>query len=591
MSYGASIDPHGASFRLWAPAARTIAVHLPETQNDVPMARCDGGWHMVLIPNLVAGTVYQYLVDETRAVPDPASRFQPRDVNGPSELIDAEAFDWPDGAWRGRPWHEAVIYELHVGTFTREGTFAAAEADLARLASLGITAIELMPLADFSGKRNWGYDGVLPFAPDSAYGTPIALKRFIATAHALGLMVFIDVVYNHFGPEGNYLGLYAPEFFTDIDTGWGHAINFAARAVRDFFIDNALYWVLEYNVDGLRLDAVHTIRDPNRPDILEELAARVRLAVAPDRHVHLVLENDRNQASYLRRDDGHAAYYDAQWNDDFHHAAHVILTGEIDGYYADFAVEPVAKFGRALAEGFAFQGENSSYRNAPRGEPSRNLPPLAVVNFLQNHDQVGNRAFGERLTVLTEPAARTAATAILLLAPAPPLLFMGEEWDATTPFLFFCDLAGALGEAVRDGRRREFAKFPVFASAEATARIPDPLALATFESSQIERPTAADRAPMNRAVRELLAIRQREIVPRLLGISGDRARYAVAGTCLTVDWQLGDDSRLSLVANLGRSAAAAPWSPTAGRVLWGADALGERLPPWAVVWTLAEAVQ
>jgi malto-oligosyltrehalose trehalohydrolase len=590
MMFGAAIDAHGASFRLWAPAARAVALHLPESRRNVSMARQESGWHAVRIPNLVAGTVYQYVIDDVQPVPDPASRFQPHDVDGPSELIDPEAFDWPDATWNGRPWHEAVIYEIHVGTFTREGTFAAAEADLSRLANLGITAIELMPVADFAGRRNWGYDGVLPFAPDSTYGTPSALKRFIAAAHALGLMVFVDVVYNHFGPEGNYLGRYAPEFFADTDTGWGRGINFAARLVRDFFIDNALYWIIEYNVDGLRLDAVHAIEDASRPDILEEIAARLRLAVAPNRHVHLVLENDRNQTRYLRRDaDGRAVCYDAQWNDDFHHAAHVVLTGETGGYYADFAVDPVAKLGRALVEGFAFQGEHSEYRNAPRGEPSRDLPPVAMVNFLQNHDQVGNRPYGERLTVLAEPAALAAATAILLLAPSPPLLFMGEEWNATTPFLFFCDFSGALGEAVRDGRRRELGNFPTSANAKAAVSAPDPLALATFERSHIIPPATGERPPINPAIRNLLVIRHREIVPRLAGTPGGASRYATAGTGLVTEWRLGDGSRLSLVANLGGEAIARSWPPASGRVLWGGHARGEQLSPWSVTWTLTEA--
>ncbi|HEV2162161.1 MAG TPA: malto-oligosyltrehalose trehalohydrolase [Stellaceae bacterium] len=584
MAFGASLDAHGAAFRLWAPAARRVVLHLPETRRDFAMSPADDGWYGLRVPNLLAGTAYQYIVDDAHTVPDPAARFQPSDVDGPSALIDPEAFDWPDTAWRGRPWHEAVIYELHVGAFTREGTFAAAEADLARLAALGVTAIELMPLADFAGKRNWGYDGVLPFAPDSRYGTPTALKRFIAAAHGRGLMVFLDVVYNHFGPEGNYLGLYAPGFFTDAQTGWGPAINFAARPVRDFFIDNALYWILEFNFDGLRFDAVHAIRDDSRSDILEELAARVRLAVPADRHVHLILENDANQATYLRRDaDDRIAVYNAQWNDDFHHAAHVILTGETEGYYADFAADPIAKFGRALAEGFAFQGEPSAYRGAPRGEASGDLPPMAFVNFLQNHDQIGNRAFGERLTTLAEPAALEAATAILLLSPSPPLLFMGEEWDAATPFLFFCDFAGALGAAVRDGRRREFAKFSAFVTSEAMAAIPDPLALETFTTSQL-----GTRPPATPVIRRLLDIRRQEIVPRLPGIRGG-AQYAVEATRLVVTWRLGDGSALTLIANLGPATTAAPVRSAAGRILWGRNVNAATLPPWAVIWTLTEA--
>ena len=583
MAFGASLDAQGAAFRLWAPAAQRVALHLPETRRDFAMIAADGGWHVLRVPNLLAGTAYQYIVDDTHAVPDPASRFQPNDVDGPSELIDPEAFDWPDTTWRGRPWHEAVVYELHVGAFTREGTFAAAAADLTRLAALGVTAIELMPVADFAGKRNWGYDGVLPFAPDSRYGTPVALKRFIVTAHERGLMVLLDVIYNHFGPEGNYLGLYAPGFFTAAQTGWGPAIDFTAQPVRDFFIENALYWILEFNIDGLRLDAVHAIHDHSRPDILEELAARVRLAVPADRHVHLILENDANQATYLRRNaDDRVAAYNAQWNDDFHHAAHVILTGETEGYYADFAADPIAKFGRVLAEGFAFQGECSAYRGAARGEPSGDLPPAAFVNFLQNHDQIGNRAFGERLTTLAEPAALEAATAILLLSPSPPLLFMGEEWDATTPFLFFCDFAGALGTAVRDGRLREFAKFSAFATGKAMAAIPDPIAPETFATSQLGM-----RPPATPAIRRLLDIRRQEIVPRLRGMRGG-AQYAVEGTRLVVTWHLGDGSALTLDANLGRVTTAMPTRSTAARILWGRNVNAAALPPWAVIWTLAE---
>lgn len=584
MAFGASLDAQGAAFRLWAPAAPRVALHLPETRRDFAMTRADSGWHVLRVPNLLAGTTYHYIVDDTHTVPDPASHFQPNDVDGPSELVDQEAFDWPDTAWHGRPWHEAVIYELHVGAFTREGTFAAAEADLGRLAALGVTAVELMPLADFAGKRNWGYDGVLPFAPDSRYGTPAALKRFIATAHEHGLMVLLDVVYNHLGPEGNYLGLYAPDFFAATQTGWGAAINFAARPVRDFFIENALYWVLEFNIDGLRLDAVHAIHDESRPHIVDELAAHVRSAVPADRHVHLILENDANQATYLHRNaDDRVATYNAQWNEDFHHAVHVILTGETEGYYVDFAADPIVKFGRAVAEGFAFQGEYSAYRGATRGKPSSDLPPTAFVNFLQNHDQIGNRAFGERLTTLAEPAALDAATAILLLSPSPPLLFMGQEWDATTPFLFFCDFAGALGAAVRDGRRRELAKFSAFATAEAMAAIPDPVASETFTTSQLgTRPSATP------AIRRLLAIRRQEIVPRLPGMRGG-AQYAVDATRLVVTWRLGDGSALTLIANLGPAATPAPVRSTAVRILWGRNANWATLPPWTVIWTLAEA--
>ncbi|PYX83975.1 MAG: malto-oligosyltrehalose trehalohydrolase, partial [Acidobacteria bacterium] len=396
---------------------------------------------------------------------------------------------WQDTKWLGRRWEEAVIYELHVGTFTPEGTFAAVEKRLPYLAELGVTAVELMPVADFPGSRNWGYDGVLPFAPDSRYGRPQDLKHLVQSAHRLGLMIFLDVVYNHFGPEGNYLHAYAPQFFTKRHhTPWGDAINFDGpdnRAVRDFFIENALYWLNEFNFDGLRLDAVHAIVDDSKPDILTELAGRARAQAGPGRHVHLVLENDDNAARYLRRGD-RPNYYDAQWNDDIHHSLHMIITGETDGYYADYAEAPVRHVGRCLTQGFDYQGELSKFRGGQkRGEPSRDLPLSAFVSFLQNHDQIGNRAFGQRLGSITDPRALRAAITVLLLAPSPPLLFMGEEFHAHTPFLFFCDFGGELAQAVTDGRRNEFARFARFSDPATRAQIPDPIAQETFERSKL----------------------------------------------------------------------------------------------------------
>jgi malto-oligosyltrehalose trehalohydrolase len=587
MPFGAMIDDGGVLFQLWAPAAKRVDLRLAERNQDAPMRRAQEGWFHLGVPNVGGGALYQFVIDGKQAIPDPASRYQPHDVNGPSQVIDAEAFDWDDAAWRGRPWRESVIYELHVGTFTREGTFAAAEAELERLVHTGITAIELMPLADFAGTRNWGYDGVLLFAPDSSYGKPEDLKHLIAAAHRLGLMVFLDVVYNHFGPEGNYLSLYAPQFFAPRETGWGQEINFGGEGslhVRRFFMHNALYWLTEYNFDGLRFDAVHAIRDDSDQHFLAQLAAKVR-QVLPDRQVHLVLENDRNEARYLERDArGVPVAYDAQWNDDFHHAAHVALTDERDGYYADYTA-PLDQLGRCLTEGFAYQGEFSPHREAKRGEPSRGLPLLAFVNFLQNHDQIGNRAFGERLTTLAPPEAVTAAAAVLLLAPSPPLLFMGEEWGATTPFLFFCDFDGDLASAVRDGRRREFAKFPAFSTPDARDRIPDPLDIRTFERSRLDRP-GQYREEFAEHYRSLLALRHREIVPRVAETGPHHASYRVSGRVLTAQWQLADGSALGLAANLGPSAA--PFTPlgTGWRRLWGPEPSAETIGAWTVIWSI-----
>ncbi|HEY6863977.1 MAG TPA: malto-oligosyltrehalose trehalohydrolase, partial [Burkholderiales bacterium] len=443
MPFGASPKDGGARFRLWAPAAKTVELCLGD--ETLAMDRDPEGWFETVRP-AGGGERYRYRIDSDLLVPDPASRFNPDDVHGPSELVDPLAYEWRDAAWRGRPWEDAVIYELHVGTFSAEGTYAGVERRLDELAGVGVTAVELMPLADFPGTRGWGYDGVLPYAPDASYGRPEDLKRLVDGAHARGLMMFLDVVYNHFGPDGNYLHSYAPRFFTDrYRTPWGAAIDFEdERAVREFFVHNALYWLEEYRFDGLRFDAVHAIHDASRPDIVEEIADRVRAGPGRERAIHLVLENDANRARYLERGpDGRPRRYTAQWNDDVHHAFHVLLTGESDGYYSDYADRPAARLGRCLTEGFAYQGEPSPFRDGEiRGEPSAHLPPTAFVSFIQNHDQVGNRALGERISRLAPEAALEAAMAVLLLAPSPPMLFMGDEFAAATPFLFFCDFPG-----------------------------------------------------------------------------------------------------------------------------------------------------
>jgi malto-oligosyltrehalose trehalohydrolase len=567
MPFGAQVTPAGVRFRLWAPAAKQVELAIG--RRLLPMHRQDDGWHERIEPSAAAGTRYRYRIDGEALVPDPASRFQPRDVDGPSEVVDPAAFAWTDGAWRGRPWAEAVLYELHVGAFSRAGTYAGVRRRLAQLRELGVTAIELMPVADFPGRRNWGYDGVLPFAPDGTYGRPESLKRLVQAAHAEGLMIFLDVVYNHFGPRGNYLGRYAPQFFTDrVRTPWGSAIDFSQRPVREFFVHNALYWLLEYHVDGLRLDAVHAIVDDSPTHILDEIAARVRAAVGCGRAVHLVLENDANEAHYLD-----SRRYDAQWNDDAHHASHVLATGESDGYYADYSDAPARHLARAVAEGFAYQGEHSPYRDRLRGEPSAALPPTAFVTFLQNHDQVGNRAHGERLAALAAPEARATLAAILLLAPSPPLLFMGEEWGCRQPFLFFCDFPGELGRAVRDGRRAEFARFAAFRAQEDRARIPDPLAAETFEKSRLRWSDrrSADGSTWLSLHRRLLRLRREEILPRI-GASG---RYRMLGPrAFEVRWE-----RIGLVANCGETAA--PASPLPGRKIWGD---GEAGAAWSANW-------
>ncbi|MFP4126477.1 MAG: malto-oligosyltrehalose trehalohydrolase [Alphaproteobacteria bacterium] len=590
--FGPAVEGDGVRFRLWAPALAEVRVAVNPGgagERVHTLARQDDGWHEGLVPEARPGTRYLFDVDGLR-VPDPASRFQPDDALGPSEVVDTDAFAARPRGWRGRPWAETVLYELHVGTFSPSGDYAGVTAKLDHLAETGVTAIELMPLADFPGGHNWGYDGVLPFAPDGAYGRPEDLVALIDAAHAKGLMVFLDVVYNHFGPEGNFLGAYAPAFFTDDwHTPWGQAIDFRRPEVRRFFVENALFWLDCYGFDGLRLDAVHAIADPSRPDILTELAALVRAELAPHRHIHLVLENDANAAHRLARGVTGAVHgYDAQWNDDVHHVAHHLLTGERDGYYADFTTDPVGKLARALSEGFIYQGEPSVFRDDERrGEPSGHLPPVAFVGFIQNHDQVGNRAFGERLTRLADPAKLAAMHAILLLAPAPPLLFMGEEWGATTPFLFFTDFHDALADAVREGRRREFARFPAFVDPKARARIPDPNASTTFERSKLDWNEAASDAGRRarERVRQLLALRRREIVPLIPALSGAAVERHDT-RAFTVRWHDGAAPRLQLSVNLGDDTLTLPAS---GRGLYaaaGVDAAESqmRLPAWTLVW-------
>jgi malto-oligosyltrehalose trehalohydrolase len=602
MPFGAEVLSDGSvRFRLWAPSAKTVSLCLENPGADrFPLFPVENGWFERIASQARAGSLYRFQVDNHAEVPDPASRFQPHDVHGPSLVVDPSAFPWDDNSWRGRRWEEAILYELHIGTFTPEGTLAAAEQKLDHLRDLGVTAVELLPVADFPGQRNWGYDGVLPFAPDSSYGSPQDLKRFVQAAHARGLMAFLDVVYNHFGPEGNYLHLYAPQFFTNRhSTPWGEAINFdgpESRVVRDFFIHNALYWLEEYRFDGLRLDAVHAIVDDATPDFLTELAQTVRERFGTLRFVHLVVENVDNTTPYLSRaPTGRARLYDAQWNDDIHHALHVLLTGESDGYYADYFSDPTSHLCRSLAEGFAYQGEYSAFHGEKRGERSNHLPPTAFVSFLQNHDQVGNRAFGERITELARPQAVKTAMEILLLAPEPPLLFMGEEFGATTPFLFFSDFQGELADAVTQGRRSEFAHFAKFGSPDARESIPDPNAKSTYLKSKLDWGSLRERVHSDwlGLYRELLSLRQSKIVPQLGGFVATRRDTSTGSKrWVSVDWIFTRGATLELRANLGGESVmiAAQNAETPLYSSTPEAAAGIRrgsLPPWSVVWFLA----
>jgi maltooligosyltrehalose trehalohydrolase len=604
MPFGASLlDGGGVLFRYWAPGLARIELERDGAAGPLPMLPYADGWHHLEVPEAAAGDRYRFKLPDGLRVPDPASRRNPDDVHGASEVVDPRGYRWNDVAWHGRPWHEAVIYELHIGTFTTEGTFVAAQARLAELAALGFTTLEIMPVADFPGQRGWGYDGVLLFAPDAVYGTPDELKALVDAAHALGMMVLLDVVYNHFGPEGNYLHAGSPAFFNPAhQTPWGAAINYdgeLSRTVRDFFVHNALYWVEEFRFDGLRMDAVHAIRDDSETDIVREICAALRDGPGRERHVHVVLENEANGAHYLERDaENRPSVATAQWNDDLHHAAHVLVTGERDGYYADYADDAVDSFGVALAQGFVYQGQPSPFRHGERrGEPSAQLPLAAFVSFLQTHDQVGNRAFGDRIAAMADPALLRAAYACLLLSPHTPMLFMGEEYAASTPFLYFCDFGPELAAAVSEGRRAEFGGFAAFKDEAARARIPDPNAESTFAASKLRWEERADgaHAVLMAHVRDLLALRRARLMPRLAA-QRTGGQHWREGEALRVRWEVGGAApgrfaQLHLVANFGTAPIDTP--ALSGDVLYTlatdhTDGTTWRLAPGAVCLTLEE---
>lgn len=568
------------NFRLWAPDVQRVELLIGEHAHH--MRSGDEGWFEVTV-SAIDGDRYAFRIDDRAPVPDPASRSQPQGVHSWSELA-LSSYHWKENQWRGRPWEEAVILEVHVGTFTPAGTFRGIIERLDDVAATGITVMELMPIAEFAGERNWGYDGVLWYAPKSHYGSADDLKALIDAAHERGLMVLLDVVYNHFGPEGNYLRQYAQAFFThDRVTPWGDALDYRVNEVRAFAIQNALYWLDEFRFDGLRLDAVHAIVEPGEPALLNALSDAVGvLAREQQRMIHLVLENDDNRASLL---DPASPYpqgrYRAQWNDDYHHAWHVLLTDEDAAYYVNYAAAPLEYLCRSLSAGFAYQGESFRSRNGePRGEVSAHLSPLAFIGFLQNHDQIGNRAFGERLSALASERALVAALEVTLLAPMPPMLFMGEEWGTQRPFPFFCDFAGELAEAVRRGRQQEFAS--LFASLPAGSAIPDPIDVGTFQMAVLdwnerERPAHATRL---RLVKQLLALRRAELVPRLRSVNGGAGSATLNDSVIDASWTLSEGVCWRLIANLGAKHVLLPLLPPRTRQLYGEHS--EALAPNAV---------
>ncbi|HEY7530674.1 MAG TPA: malto-oligosyltrehalose trehalohydrolase, partial [Gemmatimonadota bacterium] len=515
LERGARPLPDGSvRFETWAPRARAVSVRVERGGRggsgtvDHPLEPLGGGVFGGVAPAARAGADYRLVLDG-RALADPVSRHQPAGVHGPSRVVDPAAFAWSDAGWRGREAAELVVCEIHVGTFTPDGTFEAAAAALPRLADVGFTAVELMPVAQFPGGRNWGYDGVLPYAAQDTYGGPEGLRRLVDAAHAAGLAVLLDVVYNHLGPEGNVLEAYGPYFTDRYRTPWGRAVNYddaGSDEVRRYVVDNARHWIVEHHVDGLRLDAVHAIYDFGARHVLAELAEELHaLGDTLGRRVLVVAESDLNDPRLVRPPARGGYGLDAQWSDDFHHAVHAALTGERAGYYGDFGgVEPVA---RALASRFVYAGQRSAYRGRRHGAPAADVPADRFVVAAQNHDQVGNRARGERLSCLVDADRLRLAAALLLLSPYVPLLFQGEEYGETNPFLYFTSHGDpALVEAVREGRRREFASFAW------AGEVPDPQAEETFARSRID-PSRAGRPPHAGLLalhRELLRLRREE---------------------------------------------------------------------------------
>ncbi|HDC4330613.1 TPA: malto-oligosyltrehalose trehalohydrolase [Enterobacter cloacae] len=569
-------------FRVWAEGQQQLTLRLAE--RDLPMTAVGNGWFQIDVPGVTHGTEYQFVLQDGMAVPDPASRAQKGDVNGPSVVIDPGRYQPINPDWAGRPWEETVIYELHIGTFTPQGTFRAAIDKLPYLAELGITQLEVMPVSQFGGSRGWGYDGVLLYAPHSAYGTPEDFHAFIDAAHGLGLSVVLDIVLNHFGPEGNYLPLLSPAFFdAQRMTPWGNGIAYEREPVRHYILDAPLFWLTEYRLDGLRFDAIDQIKDTASKHILQQIAETIREAL-PDRHIHLTTEDSRNVIFLHPRDEkGATPLFTAEWNDDFHNAAHVFATDETHAYYQDFAFEPEKKFARALAEGFVYQGEVSLQTGHSRGVECHTQPPTFFVDFIQNHDQTGNRAQGERLITLAGADKTRVLLAALLLSPHIPLLFMGEEYGETNPFLFFTDFHGDLAKAVREGRAKEFT-----GHSGHDGDVPDPNDEQTFARSKLDwhNVTTAQGKSWLRFTRSLLVLRHRYLVPLLRpGGTVEGKIVKTAPGMVAVSWSF-PTGTLSLALNIGNKPVDVP--ALAGETLFSWPEAAEVLAPNSIVVRFAD---
>ncbi|MEO8125919.1 MAG: malto-oligosyltrehalose trehalohydrolase [Bryobacteraceae bacterium] len=571
---GAIVHSGATQFRVWAPEVKSVEVMLEGSGGAGEarsLTRGPDGFHQALIPGVTEGDRYRYRLDGQGPFPDPASRFQPEGVHGPSQVVDARHFPWTDFGWTGIPLEEISFYELHIGTFTPEGTFAAAVDRLPYLRDLGINAVELMPLADFPGRWNWGYDGVAPFAPARCYGSPADLRRLIDRAHALGLAVFLDVVYNHLGPDGAYQGTFSPYYYSKTaTTAWGAAINFdgpQCEPVRDYFIENALHWIHEYHLDGLRLDATHAIVDTSGRQFVASLNGAVKASLKDaERQACIIAEDERNLAEMLLPESEGGWALDGVWADDFHHQMRRLLAGDSESYFEDFE-GTAAGVAATARNGWFYTGQHAPHFGGPRGMQTTGIALSRFVVCLQNHDQIGNRAFGERLHHQIDLAAWRAASALLLLLPETPLLFMGQEWAATTPFLFFTDHGPALGPLVTEGRRKEFSRFSAFSNPVTRKRIPDPQQACTFEACRLNwaEMGTEPHASVFRLYQRLLKLRRSE--PGL-GKSATGFHIEAAGPdALTAVRNACDGSALLLVVRLRGSGpidwdrAARAWDP------------------------------
>jgi maltooligosyltrehalose trehalohydrolase len=554
FSIGAEPSANGFHFRVWAPAHEQVSVHL-EDGTTIPLRRDRDGYHAGDVPGLKSGTRYRFQLGDGESLPDPASRFQSDGPHGSSQLVDSRNFTWTDQTWTGRSLEEQVIYEMHIGTFTPEGTWSAATAQLSELASTGITCLEVMPVNEFPGRWGWGYDGVFLFAPYHLYGTPDDFREFVNTAHRLGLSVILDVVYNHLGPDGNYLRHYATDYFsTEHNTDWGEAINFDGKnsgPVREFFLANAVYWITDFHLDGLRIDATQDIHDNAPPSrhILTELGQRIRAAV-PHRTIILIAENEPQHSELCRPVDRGGYGLDGLWNDDFHHAAMVALTGRSDAYYTDYRGDP-QEFISAAKYGYLYQGQWYSWQKKKRGQPGFDLTPSAFITFMQNHDQIANSGRGQRAHQLGSPGRYRALMLWMLLGPGTPMLFQGQEFAASSPFLYFVDHKPELAQLVDTGRREFLSQFRNLSDPDAQEMLADPNDSETFQRCKLDFNHRRSHASLYQFTKDLLALRRSE--PCFRAVNRRWIDGAVLGPqAFVLRYFMHDGLDAMLLVNLGR---------------------------------------